>query len=114
LCGLAAKYLDVCAQPQDVAKCQKKLRSIVEQRLQESETASEDAVMRSLMLDWAAGARKQIKKKEHGAIVQACYYFTVFQEKGYNMPGMIGSEMTDKVVQEISEFLEGEIAKGKK
>lgn len=114
LCDLAAKYLDVCSDPKDVAKCRKKLDGIVEQRLLENESASEDSVMRSLMLDWAAGARAKIKKKEHGAVVQACFYFVIFQEKGYNMPGMIGSEMTDKVVREISEFLEGEIQKAGK
>jgi len=114
LCDLAAKYLEVCAEPKDVAKCDKKFRSLVEQRLLENDSASEDGVMRSLMLDWAAGARNKIKKKERDAVIQACYYFTIFRDKGYDMPGMIGKEMTDKVVREISEFLEGEIAKGKK
>lgn len=114
LCNLAAKYLEVCSDPKEVAKCDKKFRARVEQRLLENDSASEDGVMRSMMLDWAAGARNKIKKKDHDAVVQACFYFTVFREKGYDMPGMIGSEMTDKVVREISEFLEGEIAKGKK
>lgn len=111
---IAAKYLETCVDPKDVAKRQKKFNSLVEQRLSESDSASEDGVMRSMMVDWAAGAKGKIKKKERDAVTQACFYFVVFYDKGYDIPQLIRAEMTEKVVGEIIEHLEGEIAKGKK
>lgn len=111
---LAAKYLDSCVDPKEVAKRHKKFRSVVEQRLSESDSANEDGVMRSLMIDWAAGAKNRLKKKERDATIQACYYFVTFYDKGYDIPQLIRAEMTESVVAEIFEFLEAEIAKGGK
>lgn len=111
---IAARYLDTCVEKKDIEKRHKKFRSVVEGRLSENDSLSEDGVMRSVMLDWAAGAKNKIKKKERDAIVQACYYFVVFYDKGYDIPQLIRAELTEKVVAEIIEYLDAEIAKGKK
>lgn len=111
---LAAQYLEHCVKPDDLARRHKKFRALVEQRLSENDSMSEDNIMRSIMLDWAAGAQKKIKKKERDAVAQACYYFVTFFDKGYDMPQQIRASLDEKAVGEIIEHFEEEIGKAKK
>jgi len=109
----AQRYLEACVKPETRAKMAKKLKDRTEQKMQDSGW-DEDTCMRTIMLDWAAGNRGSLERKEPKAIAQACYYFVVFTDKGYFIPGMIRSSLTPKVVDEILEHLEKETKAGKK
>lgn len=110
---LAVQYNERCADKPALEKHIKKLNGVVEQRMIENDTMSEDNILRSVMLDWAASNSKKIVKKDPGCIAQACYFFTIFVDKGYVMPGPIRAELTPKVLNEIMEFLEKKIAEAK-
>jgi hypothetical protein len=107
---VAQRYLEACVEPKEVKSMVKKLRQRVEQRMQDDDTLSEDVIMRSMMLDWAAGNQRRIERKEKDAVRQACYYFVVFHDKGYNIPAVISGQLTEENVREISEYLEEQIA----
>jgi hypothetical protein len=110
----AKRYLDACCTPKIVSGMARKLKQRVEQRMQDNDTFSEDTVMRSLMLDWAASNEGNIKRKEKEAVTQACFYFMTFVDMGYLVPQQIRSRLTPDVVKEILDHLESEIAKANK
>lgn len=110
---LAVQYNERCADKKQLEKHIKKLQGVVEQRMIENDSMSEDNILRSVMLDWAASNSKKIVKRDPSCIAQACHFFTVFVDKGYVMPSMIRSELTPKVIDEIMEFLEKKIAEAK-
>jgi len=107
---VAQRYLDACVDAKDVKSMEKKLRQRVEQRMQDDDTMGEDVTMRSLMLDWASANGARIMRQEKDAVRQACYYFIIFNEKGYNIPAVISDQLTENAVREINEHLEEQIA----
>ncbi len=109
----ANRYLEACSTPKDVASMTKKLRQRVQQRTQDSETLSEDSIMRALMIDWAASNIGKIKRKERETVTQACFYFVTFIDKGFLVPQQIRMQLTPETQKEIFDHLEGEIAKAK-
>ena len=109
----ANRYLDACSTPKDVAGMQKKFKQRIKQRMEDSDTLGEDSIMRSLMLDWAAGNTAKIKRKEKETITQACFYFVTFIDKGFLVPVQIREQLTPDNLKEIFNHLEGEIAKAK-
>ncbi|HYF49430.1 MAG TPA: hypothetical protein VEJ63_08495 [Planctomycetota bacterium] len=110
---VAQRYLDACVEPKELKSMEKKLRQRVEQRMQDNDTLGEDVVMRSMMLDWAAGNQRRIERKEKDAVRQACYYFVVFYDKGYNIPAVISDQLSPENVKEINAYLEEQIAAAK-
>ncbi|MCY3021413.1 MAG: hypothetical protein NTW87_20555 [Planctomycetota bacterium] len=109
----AQRYLDALVAPKDVATMAKKLKDRTQERMHDMDL-DEDSAMRSLMLDWAAGNQGKLKRKESKAIAQACYYFVIFMEKGYFLPGQIRSELNEKNVDEILKHLNEQIEKAQK
>lgn len=107
------RYLKACVETKTVAKMAKKFKERVEQKIQDSGW-DEDTAMRTIMLDWAAGSSGSLERKEPKTVAQACFYFVVFMDKGYFIPGQIREALTPKVVQEILEHLEQEIKTGQK
>ena len=109
----AQRYLAACVSAKTQAKMARKFKDRVEQRVQDTGW-EEDTAMRTIMLDWAAGNRGKLERKEPEAVAQACFYLVVFLDKGYFVPSQIRSSLTPKVVNEILEFLEKEIKAGVK
>ena len=104
------KFLQAYSSDKDRAKMAKKLKSQVETRIADT-GVDEDRVMRDLMLDWAAGNASRLDKKERGAIVQACFYFIRFIDRGYLIPGQIRERLTVAKAHELIDYLETEAAK---
>jgi hypothetical protein len=107
------RYLNACVETKTAAKMAKKFKERVEQKIQDSGW-DEDTCMRTIMLDWAAGSRGDLQKKEPKTVAQACFYFVVFMDKGYFIPGQIRDSLTQDAVKEILEHLEQEIKAGQK
>lgn len=106
----AQKYLDACVSPKDVEKMQKKLKDRVDTRVQDQGIDRERAA-REIMLDWAADNRGKLEKKEPKAIAQACFYFVIFVDRNYLMPGHIRAELDEETCNKIIDHLEKEAAK---
>src|SRR4029079_9924541 len=96
----ARRYLDACVGEQTGKGMERKLKLRVEQRMQDNDTFTEDTIMRSMMLDWAASNEGGIKKKEKEAVTQACFYFMTFVDRGYLVPQQIRARLTPDVVKE--------------
>lgn len=109
----ASRYLEACSTTKEVEGMQKKFKQRIKQRMEDSDTLGEDSIMRSLMLDWAAGNTGKIKRKEKEAVTQACFYFVTFIDKGFLVPVQIREQLTPDNLKEIFNHLEGEIAKAK-
>lgn len=107
----AQKYLDACVSPKDVAKMEKKLKDRVDTRVQDQGVDRERAA-REIMLDWAADNRGKLEKKDSKAIAQACFYFVIFVDRNYLMPGHIRSALDEDTCNKIIDHLEKEAAKG--
>ncbi len=107
------RYLEACVPASDVQSMKKKLTQRVQQRLSDNDALVEDNIMRDLMLDWAFANEGRIKKREKDAVKQACLYFVLFHDKGWNMPAQIRDQMTPGNVKDILEYLDKEIAAGK-
>lgn len=107
----AQKYLDACVAPKDVAKMEKKLKDRVDTRVQDQGVDRERAA-REIMLDWAADNRGKLEKKDPKAIAQACFYFVIFVDRNYLMPGHIRAELDEETCNKIIDHLEKEAAKG--
>lgn len=110
----AQRYLDACCPPSTTQRMSKKMQQVVDQRMRDNDTLSEDVCMRSIMLDWAAGNEGNLKRKEKDAVEQACFYFVNFYDKGYDVPQQIRAKLTHETVKEILDHLEGEIARAGK
>jgi hypothetical protein len=104
------KFLRAYSSEKDRAKMAKKLKMQVETRVADT-GVDEDRAMRDLMLDWAAGNASRLERKERGAIVQACFYFMRFIDKGYLMPGQIRERLTVAKAHELIDYLETEAVK---
>jgi len=109
----AQRYLAACVRPETRTKMAKKFKNNVEQRVQDTGW-DEDTAMRTLMLDWAAGNRGKLERKEPESVAQACFYFVAFLDKGYDVPGQIRESLTSKTVAEILDYLEKEVKTGAK
>ncbi len=110
----AEAYLNTCVSKSEVDSMASKLRSRVNQKISDNSDLSEDIAMRNIMLDWAAGATKSIAHKEVPAVKQACYYFLIFHEKGFDVPRQIRDLLTAGNVKEMIEYLDDAVAKQKK
>jgi hypothetical protein len=106
-----SSYLENCVPKSDVDQLAKKLERRVKQRTSDNPDQSDDIAMRSLMLDWAAGANKDLENKKPDAVRQAAYYFVIFFEKGFDVPHQIKAQMSEENVREILDYLNEEIAK---
>ena len=108
------QYLQVCVAKSDVTAMDSKLKSRVRQRVADNPDQADDVAMRSIMLDWAASNQKSLEKKQADVIRQACFYFLIFHEKGFDVPHQIREQLTQGNVNEMLEYLDGEVAKKKK
>jgi len=109
----AQRYLDACVRPETRAKMARKFKDRTEQRVQDTGW-DEDTAMRTIMLDWAAGNRGKLERKEPQAVTQACFYSVTVLDRGYFVPGQIREALTPKVVAEILEYLAKEAKAGEK
>lgn len=107
----AQKYLDACVTPKDVAKMEKKLKDRVDDRVHDQGVDRERAA-REIMLDWAADNRGKLEKKDPKAVAQACFYFVIFIDRNYLMPGALRAELDEDTCNKIIDHLEKEAAKG--
>lgn len=107
----AQKYLDACVSPKDVAKMEKKLKDRVDTRVQDQGVDRERAA-REIMLDWAADNRSKLEKKDPKAVAQACFYFVIFIDRNYLMPGALRAELDEDTCNKIIDHLEKEAARG--
>jgi hypothetical protein len=110
----ADAYLQHCVSKSESDSLASKLNSRVRQKLSDNPDASEDVAMRNIMLDWAAGATGDLAHKKADAVNQACYYFVVFHDKGFDVPHQIRSQLSEGNVKEIMQYLDDEVAKHKK
>ena len=106
----AQKYLDTCVTPKDVAKMEKKLKDRVDDRVHDQGVDRERAA-REIMLDWAADNRSKLEKKDPKAVAQACFYFVIFIDRRYLMPGALRAELDEETCNKIIDHLEKEAAK---
>jgi hypothetical protein len=110
----ADAYLQTCVSKSDAQSLASKLTSRVNQKLSDNPDNSEDVAMRNIMLDWAVGATGDLTKKKPDAVRQACYYFLIFHDKGFDVPRQIRDQLTEGNVKEIIQYLDDEVAKAKK
>jgi hypothetical protein len=106
---LAFKYNQRVSEKAFLEKYAKTINGMVQQRLLENNSLNEDAVLRSIMLDWAAGNSDKIVEREEQAITQACYFLVIFVDKDYVLPAPVRAELTPGVVGEIKNYLERRI-----
>ena len=109
----ARQYLDTRVSAGEVAKEKKRLFDSVETKMQDGGLTKDEALSQ-IMLDWAFDNESKIKRKERAAVVRACYYFTVFVDRNIPFPGMIEDRMTQDDARKIIDYLNEEVAKGKK
>lgn len=106
---LAFKYNQRVSEKAFLEKYAKTVNGMVQQRLIENNSLNEDAVLRSIMLDWAAGNSEKIVERDEQALTQACYFLVIFVDKGYVLPAPVRAELTPGVVGEIKGYLERRI-----
>lgn len=107
---LASQYNQKVADKAFLEKYAKKVNGMVQQRLFENNSLSEDGVLRSIMLDWAASNSDKIVQRDEETIAQACYFLVIFVDKRYVLPIPVREELTPGVVSEIMGFLEKRLA----
>lgn len=107
-------YLQNCVSKSDAQSLVNKLNGRVRQKISDNPDNSEDVAMRNIMLDWAAGASGDLQKKKPDTIKQACCYFVIFHDKGFDVPHQIREQLTQGNVDEILQYLDDEVAKASK
>jgi hypothetical protein len=105
------EYLEKCVDQSEVQQLKSKLNRRVKQRVSDNPDQSDDVAMRSIMLDWAAGASNDLDKRKPDAVKQACCYFVISYEKGFEVPHQIRAQLTPENVKDILDYLNEEIAK---
>ncbi len=109
----AQAYLAAACPPKRQRYMIKKLKDSVEQKLLDNAHLSEDSAMRSIMLDWAADNQKHIRRKESKAVFQACYFFIIFTDKGFELSWQFREALDEEACTEILKYLREETAKAK-
>lgn len=104
-------YLAAVCTEKTVQCLDRKLRERVQQKCADNAVLDEDSAMRSIMLDWAAGNEKKIRRKDQQAVIQACFYFTCFIEKGFLMPWQIRNSLDQRACDDILKYLREETEK---
>ena len=99
------KFLKTCVETSVSDQIAKKLASRVRQRLADNPDQADDVAMRSIMLDWAAGASKDLENRKPDAVNMACYYFTIFYDKGFDIPHQIRDQLDEATVTDILGYL---------
>jgi hypothetical protein len=105
------EYLEKCVEKTEVQQLKSKLDRRVKQRVSDNPDQSDDVAMRSIMLDWAASASGDLDKRKPDAVKQACCYFVISFEKGFDVPHQIRAQLTQENVKDILDYLNEEIAK---
>jgi hypothetical protein len=107
---LAFQFNEHVADKAFLEKYAKKINGRVQQRLIENNSLNEDGVLRSIMLDWAAGHSDKIVERDEQTVAQACYFLVIFVDKRYQLPSAVQAELTPGVVSEIMGYLERRVA----
>lgn len=102
------QYLETFSSKADVEAMTRRLDSRVEDRVASSRQ-SNDTAAREIMLDWAADNRKKLEKKDRKLMIQACFYFVTFHERGYLIPKYLREELTPETVNKLCDFLDSEV-----
>ena len=108
-----ASYLSATADQKQMASMKKKLMDSVETK-RADDGGTEEEAMAKILLDWAAGNAKRLENKDRAAMIQASYYFVLFVDKGYSVPGVMEERMTAGNMQKWIAWLNDEAAKGGK
>jgi hypothetical protein len=107
---LAVQFNQKVSDKAFLEKYGKKIDGMVQQRLIENNSLTEDGILRSIMLDWAASNSDKIVERDEQAVSQACYFLVKFVDKGYSLPPPVHAELTPGVVGEIKGYLEKRLA----
>lgn len=105
------RYLDAFTTRPEEAKMQKKLDRRVKTKMSDNASMTEDRAMREILFDWAFDNEGPVRRKEPAAILQACFYFQIFQQRRFELPNQIRSRLTRRDCDEMVKFLDDEIAK---
>ena len=106
-------YLNAVASPKDLNAMGKKLMVQVETK-QADQGSTEEEAMSQILLDWAAGNAKRLEAKDKATMIQASYYFVLFVDKGYSVPGVMEERMTVGNMTKWINWLNEEAAKNGK
>lgn len=106
------EYLAAFATGKEVQAMEKRLAMQVETKVADS-GMDEDRAMREIMLDWAAGNSQKLEQGDRQTMVQACFYFAKFIQKGYDVPNQIRSRLTPDESQKFISWLKSEAQKAK-
>jgi hypothetical protein len=107
--GVAGRYLTACSSPETIKTLNRKLKERVAQRIADNSVLNEDSALRSLMLDWAASNEEAITRGDSEILTQACLYLVTFIDKGYAFPEQIRVRLNADVIEQIMQYMEGEI-----
>lgn len=105
-----SNYLSAYADQKQMNSMKKKLMDQVDTK-RSDEGSSEEEAMAKILLDWAAGNAKRLENKDRAAMIQASYYFVLFVDKGYKVPGVMEERMTVGNMQKWIAWLNEESAK---
>jgi hypothetical protein len=101
-CEKFIKKFEGCGQQ---ARWQKRIEARVRQRLVDRGTADDAAELQSIALDWASDNEGAIRSRDKGVMLEACFWFLLFIEKGVPPP----PAMRDRVTRENFETMAREL-----
>ncbi|MCZ7645085.1 MAG: hypothetical protein M5U26_07340 [Planctomycetota bacterium] len=105
------KYLNAFATPKELEKMDRRFKSRVQSKVESNPAMSDDRASREIMFDWAFDNEGKIRGKEPKTILQACYYFHIFRQRNYSLPGQLRSRLNRENVQEMIDYLNEQVAK---
>jgi hypothetical protein len=101
----SVSYMESNCTKDEIKKFDDKLDELIAQKLEDNTHLQEDAAMRIIVLDWIAGNREYLRKKEKTAITQACFYFVRFIDKKYPLPSQFSQQLDEKTCNEIINYM---------
>ena len=103
------KYLSLYSSENDLATLRMKLTNRIESMKDDSGLTEEDA-MGNFLLAWGLSNRNKLEQKDRPTMIQFCYYFVLFMEKGYRIPSMMECRMTPDKMQQLIQWLNSEVS----
>ncbi len=103
------RYLNVFSTKNDLDSISKKLKNRIESIREDGGVTEEDA-MGSFLLGWGMSNQSKLEQKDRPTMIQFCYYFIQFMEKGYRIPEMMEYRMPAQKMKQLISWLNRETA----
>ena len=101
------RYLNVFSTKNDLDSISKKLKNRIESIREDGGVTEEDA-MGSFLLGWGMSNQSKLEQKDRPTMIQFCYYFIQFMEKGYRIPEMMEYRMPAQKMNQLISWLNHE------